>query len=318
VDEGPGGRRRFVEGCLRPVHPHWHLAVRPVKCEVPHLGDGRFGVAGEHLVFDAPRGVDRKLVPLRGPRRDPSTTAAISGRVRPRAWRTEAVALCVGRQRSPMDVRLTYEDGTIRVVAGDATGNGANDADGDALESLPPPPVESDPRSIDRARPGLPLRRDPTSLGGRRRERRGSRAGRERPRGSGSRGSTPAFPTDYDLREYQREALDAWRDAGDRGVLELPTGAGKTVIAIRARDGRARRADPRRSAHGRSPQSVAAGARSGVRRTNRGAVRRRRTAPRGDHGVDVRLCVPESRGYRRRLRVRRLRRGPPPRRRGVS
>ena len=40
--------------------------------------------------------------------------------------------------------------------------------------------------------------------------------------------------TGYDLREYQREALDAWREAGRRGVLELPTGSGKTVIAIAA------------------------------------------------------------------------------------
>jgi superfamily II DNA or RNA helicase len=40
--------------------------------------------------------------------------------------------------------------------------------------------------------------------------------------------------TDYDLRGYQREALDAWRDSGDRGVVELPTGSGKTVVAIGA------------------------------------------------------------------------------------
>ncbi|CCQ37708.1 DNA repair helicase Rad25 [Natronomonas moolapensis 8.8.11] len=40
--------------------------------------------------------------------------------------------------------------------------------------------------------------------------------------------------TTYDLRGYQTEALDAWRDAGDRGVIELPTGSGKTVVAIGA------------------------------------------------------------------------------------
>ncbi|MFB6167280.1 MAG: DEAD/DEAH box helicase [Haloferacaceae archaeon] len=38
--------------------------------------------------------------------------------------------------------------------------------------------------------------------------------------------------TTYDLRPYQRAALDAWRDAGERGVVELPTGSGKTVIAV--------------------------------------------------------------------------------------
>jgi superfamily II DNA or RNA helicase len=40
--------------------------------------------------------------------------------------------------------------------------------------------------------------------------------------------------TDYELREYQADALEAWRDADDRGVIELPTGAGKTVVAIGA------------------------------------------------------------------------------------
>jgi superfamily II DNA or RNA helicase len=38
----------------------------------------------------------------------------------------------------------------------------------------------------------------------------------------------------YDLRDYQRSALDAWRENDDRGVLELPTGAGKTVVAVAA------------------------------------------------------------------------------------
>ena len=34
------------------------------------------------------------------------------------------------------------------------------------------------------------------------------------------------------LRPYQEEALEAWRSNGYRGVVALPTGAGKTVIAI--------------------------------------------------------------------------------------
>lgn len=48
---------------------------------------------------------------------------------------------------------------------------------------------------------------------------------------------TPAvgdLTTTYELRSYQQEALDAWREANDRGVLELPTGSGKTVVAIAA------------------------------------------------------------------------------------
>jgi superfamily II DNA or RNA helicase len=38
----------------------------------------------------------------------------------------------------------------------------------------------------------------------------------------------------YELRDYQQEALETWLDAGERGVLELPTGSGKTVIGIGA------------------------------------------------------------------------------------
>jgi superfamily II DNA or RNA helicase len=49
--------------------------------------------------------------------------------------------------------------------------------------------------------------------------------------GTGASGRLP-LATDYDLRGYQRDALDAWVDAGRRGVIELPTGSGKTVIAV--------------------------------------------------------------------------------------
>jgi superfamily II DNA or RNA helicase len=43
-----------------------------------------------------------------------------------------------------------------------------------------------------------------------------------------------ALSTTYDLRAYQQDALDAWTDAGRQGVVELPTGSGKTVVAIAA------------------------------------------------------------------------------------
>jgi superfamily II DNA or RNA helicase len=46
--------------------------------------------------------------------------------------------------------------------------------------------------------------------------------------------SLTGLASSYDLRSYQREALAAWRENGDRGVLELPTGSGKTVIAVAA------------------------------------------------------------------------------------
>jgi superfamily II DNA or RNA helicase len=41
-------------------------------------------------------------------------------------------------------------------------------------------------------------------------------------------------------RPYQREALAAWRDQGARGVVVLPTGAGKTLVAELAIDDRRR------------------------------------------------------------------------------
>ncbi len=114
-----------------------------------------------------------------------------------------------------MTVRLAYENGTIRV-----------DADGDGPEgSLPPlPGVEADPRSGTGRAPGYryaAIRRALEVAGIHVEDRVLDLPSLE-------------LTTDYDLREYQREALAAWRDAGDRGVLELPTGAGKTVIAIRA------------------------------------------------------------------------------------
>jgi superfamily II DNA or RNA helicase len=45
---------------------------------------------------------------------------------------------------------------------------------------------------------------------------------------------TPPLASDVELRPYQQEALEAWLDAGCRGVIELPTGAGKTYIALKA------------------------------------------------------------------------------------
>lgn len=112
-----------------------------------------------------------------------------------------------------MTVRLTYEDGTVRV-------------DADAVdEPLPPlPGVEADPRTGDRRAPAYRYAAVSKAL---------------EVAGITVDDRVLDLPeldlsTGYDLREYQRDALAAWREAGDRGVLELPTGAGKTVIAIAA------------------------------------------------------------------------------------
>jgi superfamily II DNA or RNA helicase len=109
-----------------------------------------------------------------------------------------------------VSLRLSYEDGTVRV-----------DADGD----LPPlPAVEYEERvSGASARApayryahlravlderGLPYEDDVLAA------------------------ESLDLRTTYDLRPYQRAALDAWTDAGCRGVIELPTGSGKTVVAV--------------------------------------------------------------------------------------
>lgn len=42
------------------------------------------------------------------------------------------------------------------------------------------------------------------------------------------------FPDNFDLRDYQKEAIRAWRDAGCKGILEMATGSGKTLTALYA------------------------------------------------------------------------------------
>jgi len=138
-----------------------------------------------------------------------------------------------------MDVRLTYEEGTIRVAAGtddarERDGRNASGGDAGGFETLPPlPGVERDPRSATGRAPAYryaAIRRALAVAG----VSVDDRVLDASDRAAAAAGLDTGLSTDYDLREYQREALDAWRDADDRGVLELPTGAGKTVIAIRA------------------------------------------------------------------------------------
>jgi superfamily II DNA or RNA helicase len=44
----------------------------------------------------------------------------------------------------------------------------------------------------------------------------------------------PSLSSRIELRSYQKSALDAWLDVGGRGVIVLPTAAGKTFIALKA------------------------------------------------------------------------------------
>ena len=113
-------------------------------------------------------------------------------------------------------VTLRFEGGTVRVER-----DSSADA-GFALDSLPG--VEADPRSLTGRAPAF-----------RYAEVRDALAERGVAVDDRVLATDPLdLSTAYELREYQREALAAWRAADDRGVLELPTGSGKTVVAIAA------------------------------------------------------------------------------------
>ena len=45
---------------------------------------------------------------------------------------------------------------------------------------------------------------------------------------------SPVIPLSVKLRDYQEAAITAWQAAGDRGLLEMATGAGKTITALAA------------------------------------------------------------------------------------
>ena len=113
-----------------------------------------------------------------------------------------------------MTVRLAFEDGTLRIESD--------------RESDPPlgglPGVEADPRSN--------TARGPAYLYAQLRDvlRELDADVEDRVCHTGSLDLSTA----YELRDYQQEALDAWVESNRRGVLELPTGAGKTVIALAA------------------------------------------------------------------------------------
>lgn len=106
-----------------------------------------------------------------------------------------------------MVVRLTFEEGTIRVEG-----------------EVDLPHVEADPRSATRRAPAFRYGALVAAL-----TERGL-AFDDRVLDVDSLG----LSSTYELRSYQQAALDAWRDSDDRGVLELPTGSGKTVIGIAA------------------------------------------------------------------------------------
>jgi len=112
-------------------------------------------------------------------------------------------------------VTLRYENGTIRIDAGDDSG-------GPDVEVVPG--VEWDPRSKTGRAPAFRYV-----------------AVRDALADSGVEADDRVLDlpdldvaSAYELRDYQQEALAAWEDADRRGTLELPTGSGKTVIGLSA------------------------------------------------------------------------------------
>lgn len=44
----------------------------------------------------------------------------------------------------------------------------------------------------------------------------------------------PELQSSVVLRDYQNQGLDAWIANGNRGIIVLPTGSGKTLVGIKA------------------------------------------------------------------------------------
>ncbi|ADJ15877.1 DEAD/DEAH box helicase [Halalkalicoccus jeotgali] len=118
-----------------------------------------------------------------------------------------------------MAIRLTYEDGTIRASGPEREREAVR-------EAVPSDPIlEYDPRSLVHRAPAfryadLRVRLDERDI--------------EYADLVFDRSFLRGLVSAYELRSYQQAALDAWDDNGNRGVLELPTGSGKTVIAMKA------------------------------------------------------------------------------------
>ncbi|MFW5924443.1 MAG: DEAD/DEAH box helicase [archaeon] len=119
--------------------------------------------------------------------------------------------------RFPVAVTLAYEDGTVRI---EADGSAPSIDAVEAVEN-----VTFDPRTETYRAPAFRYREVRTALAER---------GVECDDRVLSVPAVEGLDSSYELREYQQEALDDWLDAGRRGVLEMPTGSGKTVVAIAA------------------------------------------------------------------------------------
>jgi superfamily II DNA or RNA helicase len=116
-----------------------------------------------------------------------------------------------------VSVTLAYEDGTVRIE----TDGSAPTVD--AVQTIED--VTADPRTETYRAPAFRYRELRAALAER---------GVECDDRVCSAPAIEGLGSSYELREYQHDALQDWLDADRRGVLELPTGSGKTVVAIAA------------------------------------------------------------------------------------
>ncbi len=158
-----------------------------------------------------------------------------------------------------MQVRLWFEDGGIRLSldrssatdgrsdatsgqedsASTATG-GQEDSASTATTAFDPttlPGVEPDERTGGYRAPAYRYAAVRDALAG---HAATAATGNDQPTVTVSDEVAPTFAWDqqldtrYELRDYQADALSAWEAADRRGVVELPTGSGKTVIGLAA------------------------------------------------------------------------------------
>jgi len=110
-------------------------------------------------------------------------------------------------------VRLAFEDGTLRV-----------ESDGDGFDVTSLPGVAFDERTDTGRAPAMRYADVVAAL-----DEHGAGYADD-----ALRADRLDVASDYALRGYQQDALDAWTANDRRGVLELPTGSGKTVIGLKA------------------------------------------------------------------------------------
>jgi superfamily II DNA or RNA helicase len=120
-------------------------------------------------------------------------------------------------------LRLAFEDGTLRVES-DGDEHHGDDDDDDAFDVTSLLGVELDERTSTGRAPAMRYADVVTALDGRGVEYDDDAL----------QADHLDVASDYALRGYQQDALDAWTANDRRGVLELPTGSGKTVIGLKA------------------------------------------------------------------------------------